>query len=766
MGDFTKDAYQIIYQHPDWQSTAQDYEDQFAANLYQASYVQQAASTALTRLSNVLTTYYQVKRLDTDEARGLAAVGEVAEEVSGRSPADWRVLEETLLRRNSGEGAGQIGRWELGDYASELDLERLEAQESYPLFQPDADQLNWENIAGVLEDGNLREQMTMLYNGMFLNGGMTKEEIAESRSLKNLLLNVTEEDQERMNERGAQSNIRFDLLREMGHYEKKEDLFDTYSMARDLKRGKDRLKGRGSALTRWASGIKRAFRAAFSSVFTRKKKKESERIGLGREHYEELGMGLSEREMANGLDEQGNLKWKEGQAYYRMDTPVTAEGMLQTAGPSGTTLRMMGAYKLLGASKNELMFFRLALIAWMVGSRDHSLYEVLQGSHNAGIKGDEDLSEAANMYRTVDPLEEGLIRDTLTSEGYFPHEIIFMQMMDEYLEKSGEDPVIDEREDSNRAYQLAVKAYTGDLYAIINTGDKYGDLAARLALFQMVKGKRQEEEEERLEMEREAKEKGELIPPRVDRRDSGEASALDAFGFNIAKISARFLQEGLEERGGEETPGGLNDKFATYDKDEGETNRNYRDLWMQGGYAFRGTTYRGGKLTSDMKKAGAFVTDGFLSTSMLPGVALNFYNATNENEKNKAIFRFRLDGMGSVSIGNISSVAKEKEVLIPKGTTLLVHDKPKAAFYNRESGEFKEKETLSEEELAQIELNIQNEGESTWVKCQLVDIDEINGPGIKRQDTRAVQKRLKRLREMERLSDLREAHERRRERAG
>ena len=95
MGDaYTKEAYKIIYQHPDWQSTAQEYEDKFAANLYRTSYVQQAAATALSKLSQTLTGYYQVKRgLNGEQAQDLTALGEVAAQVCARSPDDWRVLE-------------------------------------------------------------------------------------------------------------------------------------------------------------------------------------------------------------------------------------------------------------------------------------------------------------------------------------------------------------------------------------------------------------------------------------------------------------------------------------------------------------------------------------------------------------------------------------------------------------------------------------------------------------------------------------------------
>lgn len=742
MGDaYTKEAYKLIYQHPDWQSTAQEYEDKFAANLYRTSYVQQAAATALSKLSQTLTGYYQVKRgLNEEQAQDLTALGEVAEQVGGRSPDDWRVLEGALLQRNSGSGAGQIGRWQEGDEAGEQEAERLGVDAGAFLFQRDADQLNRENIQNVLEDGNLREQMTMLYNGMFLNGGKTKEEIAESRSLKNLLLNITEADEERMRAGGMESKIRFDLLREMGHYGKGEDLFDTYSMARDLRRGQDYLKHRGNALTRWASGIKRAFRAAFSSKFSRSNKKKEEQAGLGKEHYERLGLGLSEREMANGLDADGNLKWKEGQAYFRMDTPVTAEGMLQTAGPSGTTLRMLGAYRLLGAGKNDLLFFRLALIAWMVSSRDHSLYEILKGSHNAGLKGSEDLSEAANMYRTIDPLEESLIRQTLAPNARFPHETIYLKIMDAYLQKyAGESMVEDENAEDIFAgievYDTAVGVYSGELYSVMNTGSKYGDYASRLAVKKLAKKDIVGDGEEERKMQRKAR------------------AAVGEMGFDVAKLSARILQERLEERGSRDT--GQGEMTDTYDRWRRPADR-------EGEYAFRGTTYRGGKLTSAMRKRGKIVTDAFLSTSLVPGIAMDFYEESKEDEKNKAIFRFRLDGKGSLNITAQSMVQDELEVLIPKGTTLQVLGEPRTVYYKKTTQEILEPDRLSEHELEDLEEDHLRGENRNWIKCQLVELQEIEGPG-ERKRQRMAAKQEKRRAERERLSAMREEAVRRRQ---
>lgn len=744
MGDaYTKEAYKIIYQHPDWQSTAQEYEDKFAANLYNSPAVRQASSQALTKLSGTLTSYYRVKNLNQERAEDLAAAGQVAEQISGRTPNDWRVLEGALLQRNSGSGAGQIGRWQLGDSVETREAARLgievDENSSYPLFmQEDVDLLNWENMENVFTNGNLREQMTMLYNGMFINGGKTKEEIEESRSLKNLLLNITEEDQAKMNEMGEESHIRFDLLREMGHYEKKEDLFDTYSMARDLKRGKDKIKGKGNRFTRWASGIKRAFSAAFSSKFTRSNKKKKEQIGLGREHYERLGIGLSEREMTNGLDENGNLKWKEGQSYFRMDTPVTAEGMLQTAGPSGTTLRMLGAYRLLGASKNDLLNFRLALIAWMVSSRDHSLYEILKGSHNAGVKGREDLSEAANMYRTVDPLNEDLIRWQLAPNHRFPHETIYLKMVDQQSKDMGAGGIMDPDDKKDvfggvSAYGYAAGIYSSSLYKIMNTTSKYGELAGHIRVWMMDK----------------------TLPKDVSEEYRREIVGVQKTAFDMAKVTQRLLSEGLEAWGSyAPTVQEGQEELESYSRRRAYEEEGYKEQWMDLSHAFRGITYRGGKMSSAMKSGGSFVTDSFYSTSLLPSVAMHFYDLSKEKEEDKAIFRFRLEGKGAINITGVSLYGEEEmEVLVPKGSTFQVLGAPQPAFYNKITGEVFEEMALPEEKIADIMTELEYGEESFWQKVQVVDLREVKGPGEERRK-KSEAKDMKRLQELNRLQEL------------
>lgn len=749
MGDaYTKEAYKLIYQHPNWQSTAQEYEDKFAANLYNSSPVQQAATMALTRLSETLTAYYRLKNLNQEQAEDLAAIGEVAEQISGRSPDDWRVLEGALLQRNSKSGAGQIGRWQMGEVvesreaASVLGID-LEEGASYPLFNPaDADRLNWGNIQNVFTDGNLREQMTMLYNGMFINGGKTKEEIEQSRSLKNLLLNITPEDMKQMHDMGVSTEIPFELLKEMGHYDKKEDLFDTYSMARDLKRGKDKLKNRGNWFTRWTSGIQRAFSAAFSSKFHRSNKKKAQQKGLGLEHYERLDIGLSEREMINGLDEKGNLMWKEGQSYFRMDTPVTAEGMLQTAGPSGTTLRMLGAYRLLGASKNELLMFRLALIAWMVSSRDHSLYEILVGSHNAGVKGREDLSEAANMYRTIDPLFEELIRQEYAPNHRFPHETIYLEIIDEHMKDiHGENGGIKNPENAEdifegeSAYGYAAKMYSGNLYKIMNTSDKYGETAGRIRVWLLDK----------------------VIPANASEEDKKKVIGSQKKGYEVAKLSHRMLSDAMEVLGSaaprvEEG----HEELEEYDPLRAEQDRRYQAQWMDMSHAFRGITYRGGKLTSAMRKKGSFVTNSFLSTSLLTSTAMHFYNLSKEKDENRAVFRFRMEGKGAINIAGNSSYRDEMEVLIPRGATFQVLDTPKPAYYNKVTQEIIEEERLTEGEKAAVLIDLEQGEESFWQRCQIVDLQEMSAPGEQRR-LNSAEKNNKRIGELIRMIEMAEA---------
>ena len=721
--DYIKEAYQLIYKRPEWRRVADEYEARFAANLYNTDYVQEAARTALSRLSNMLVTYYGLKdaqKQSQQEILDLEALTEVAGVISGDREKSQKVLEETLLSQESRErraaGAGQIGNFRIDSEAAGKTSEEDMARASH---------FNQKMINDVMnKNGNLREQMTMLYNGMFINGGKSSADIAAGRSLKNMLVNITPEEFEQMkkineiNEEGdlEGTELPFDLLKEQGGYGEKKDLFDTYTLARDLKRGNDKRKGKGNAFTRWFSGVKRAFNAAFSSTFSRKSRAKEDRRGLGLTYYEDLGLDLSKREKRTGLDDSGRLQWLEGQAYYEMKKPVTAEGLLQTAGPSGTTLRMLGAYKMMGASKRDLLFFRLALMAWMVTSKDHSIYEVLKGSHNAGVKGREDLSEAAVMYKTIDPLTEEQLRNELAPDRRFPHETVYLTMLNEMRGKRRGDQGghmapeegslfdLGARGDydalSHDASELALNIYTTDAYRIMNASMKYGGFVGKYLL----------------------KNKG--IKHVADKEELKQAGLADEM-YDLLRISARMAQDGLEERGAKES--GLQEA-EEYDQDKRSSE--YHEAYSDGSTAYRGITFRGGKLDSALRGNGTFTTKYLYSTSQNYIRAYGFYRDSESKPQDKAFVKVVLDGKGAVNITNMSSYSEEREVLVPVGTVFQVTKPLQTAYFSNGTGMKTESElTDTQREAIQRDMEKPDEKSRIWHKCQYVEITEIKGPG-------------------------------------
>ena len=128
----------------------------------------------------------------------------------------------------------------------------------------------------------------------------------------------------------------------------------------------------------------------------------------------------------------------------------------------------------------------------------------------------------------------------------------------------------------------------------------------------------------------------------------------------------------------------------------------------------------------------------------------------------KALFRFRLDGKGSVNITEQSMVEDEMEVLIPQGTTLQVLGEPRPVYYKKHTQEIREPDQLSEYELEDIQQDQLRGENGNWIRCQLVELQEIGGPGEKRRQ-RMAQKQEKHRVERERLSAMREEAVRRRQ---
>ena len=111
-------------------------------------------------------------------------------------------------------------------------------------------------------------------------------------------------------------------------------------------------------------------------------------------------------------------------------------------GISMTTARMLKTYKWLNL-KSDLKNFRLALMGWMLPTDDHSLWEIIIGSHNVGVKGKEDLTDIVSLDQTVDPLSTNILRYNVCEEvdgsPKFPHEIVYWNQRhgkDESYEKT------------------------------------------------------------------------------------------------------------------------------------------------------------------------------------------------------------------------------------------------------------------------------------------------------------------------------------------
>lgn len=130
------------------------------------------------------------------------------------------------------------------------------------------------------------------------------------------------------------------------------------------------------------------------------------------------------------------LEWIEGSAWFEIDPNAEwykkvhdQMGMPVVAGLSGTTARMLSAFKWLQAGNP--LDFRLAIMGWMLTSWDHSLYEIFRGSQIAGVTAGETTANVVDMYKNVPPLTAEELRTKVCIDNMFPHEHIYMKQTQE-----------------------------------------------------------------------------------------------------------------------------------------------------------------------------------------------------------------------------------------------------------------------------------------------------------------------------------------------
>ena len=730
---YLKDAYEEIYKHPSWEKTAKDYETGFASNLYHAPFVRESARSVLVRFSKLFQTYYgiqDIKKKKQEDPLGFddqAALADLAEEMSGDKIKYSPVLEDTLLapeNEDRSNGAGQIGNARRNVLPFDEEGDRK------------AEETNRKNIEDVInEDGNLREQMTMLYNAAFMNGGRTPEEIREGRSLKNLLVNLNRDDVEMIQEVGFAARDRglaefmpnMNVIRDQEHYKEKGDVFDPVPFATRFQAANDKYNFKRDKRKGWWKRFTDKVSKGWFALWHRRKYRDRPIPGLGIEHYTKNNMPLSQREQEYGVDKKTKLlKWQEGGSFMRMRKTVTSKGMLQITGPSGTTMRMMGAYKMLGASKNDLMFFRLALIAWLCGSRDHSLFEVLKGSWMAGIKGKEDTSEAARMYATVDPLSTAQIRINYAPKKEFPHETVYKIMLEELKQaRKAEFQKIQERQakkgrpiadrdesefslvspeyEGNDAGDMAINVYTQDVFMNMAINErapfvKYLGLK-NLGLWNFSGNiKTRDEPVDDKGARREVGASGSIY--NGSARYEGKNSKLLDQIYTMVRLSARMTDDVVKER---------------------SKRLDSEAIALQQSPGISATTFRGERKGG--KHESGYTTEKLTSTTTNPAKAYDFSRSFYNTFLGSGIVtRMTLHGSG-IYVANISSHEDEGEVLVPIGVQFRVTKRPYLAKIEEGSEDVKE---LTPEETRLLRTKKRPDNPLHNVKVvQAVDLEEV-----------------------------------------
>lgn len=392
---YADNAYrEIVYRHPQWEKTAREYEQGFAKSVATDPVVKESARGALTKLSNMLNTYYGVQKFKEEHPEeckngDFSALYDFAGTNAGEGKVKvGEVLEKSLLRGASGSAPTDPlrDRVSLLDGAGKTEIAAAH-QENQSILES---AINGEG------ENQFDLQMRLLQNGLMRNDAEAGQGMDKGRSYERMMRQLTPADKKLMGMTGF-------AFRDKEEAVKPSD-----------------GEKRGNFVSRFLTGIGNVLKSAFrgeKAEETSAKELDQRIYGLTAERADLLFRYEAEQKKQLGTQGDG----QKGET-------VTAEGMLRTVGVSGTVARMLSAYRLMGAGKSDLLYLRLALIGWMCAEGSGSLYEILNGSRLAGVAGYEDLSDAVAMYRSVDPLSPEEIR-LYAPNGEFPHETIYKLMV-------------------------------------------------------------------------------------------------------------------------------------------------------------------------------------------------------------------------------------------------------------------------------------------------------------------------------------------------
>ncbi|MFB9832465.1 WXG100-like domain-containing protein [Actinoallomurus acaciae] len=159
-------------------------------------------------------------------------------------------------------------------------------------------------------------------------------------------------------------------------------------------------------------------------------------------YYAERGtpLGVLEKAYAESVIKDGPLgsdtplPWVEGFKVWgfsggRWADQATAGGFPVVNGVSATTFRLLASAKLVGLDPEGMKLFRGAVMAKLLPSRHHSLFETVRGLQIAGLWEGEvgGRFTAVDLYGNLPGLDLHTMRTRILPDGLYPHEVRYLR---------------------------------------------------------------------------------------------------------------------------------------------------------------------------------------------------------------------------------------------------------------------------------------------------------------------------------------------------
>lgn len=637
--------------------------------------------------------------------------------------------------------------------------------------------LDTKKMTRVLEGGNLRERMTAFYNAAYYGSGYGD---GISRGFKRILHEII-------------FDKKTELIEELGLNEDKineQTTFYNNTFTKGIVR--PIIKGGLSGITKLRNAYKSmkgeemvddnsytfgkdvfalgnlSIQANDTSVRDSQKNRTNRQQPINREFvnnpqdFEEMGIPLSNEELAflykdedlnlnkkqkrntkaknkarRSQTKQKLLPWLSGNTMFEISPDDSWYKKIHdqlrmpvVAGVSGTTTRMLKAYQFLNVPNSDLDF-RLALMGWMLPTWDHSLYEIMKGSHIAGVKGeneDKNIKDVVRMYMNVAPLSTETLRHNVANDKMFPHEEIYTSLTTAVLpgipSESPINPLVIpavehlisptraianlalekfeavQRNDTkgvfknvSKAHAIAIGGYTSSLHSLLNTTIRINDglfnpikeslwskkpaLGSDRVSKNTIRDKFKEAVRQLMNKQTAGTEWLEVLLPIRNRlinlRDNNLKPNPAPMPYTLDDIH-RWIDELVEELYPElklqvnMAMEGLNNMLPSHDR------------------VYTGQAYVKGY--SSMKKDSTLPINEFMSTSKNMGKAVGFAvrNSKNDWYKNPVLIDISLKGKGGRDISGISVHPTEEEVLLLPGTKLKITDEKMQDFNSNDDG--------------------------------------------------------------------------------